>query len=104
MPRRGNAIAREIRTIRASFRLLARAFGKIAPYLAVVPEMVDDAVGKPTPRKPRLSRQQRAAQKLQGKYMGTMRGLSVRKRAAVKRIRAEKGIRAALAAARRMAG
>jgi hypothetical protein len=36
--------------------------------------------------------------------MGTMRGLSARKRAIVKKIRAEKGIRAAIAAARRMAG
>lgn len=36
--------------------------------------------------------------------MMTMRGLVTRKRAQVKRIRAEKGIRAALAAALRMAG
>ncbi len=36
--------------------------------------------------------------------MGTMRGLPATKRAQVKRIRAEKGIRAAIAAAGRMAG
>jgi len=48
--------------------------------------------------------QQRAVLKLQGKYMGTMRGLPPRKIAQVKRMRAEKGIRAAIAAAERMAG
>jgi hypothetical protein len=42
--------------------------------------------------------------KLQGKYMGTMRGLKPRQRARVKKIRAAKGVRAAIAAAKRMAG
>jgi hypothetical protein len=49
-----------------------------------------------------LSAKQRQALKLQGKYMGTMRGLPVRKQARVKRIRKEKGIRAAIAEARRL--
>ena len=53
--------------------------------------------------KPRLTAAQSAHLKLQGKYMGTMRGLKPRQRAKVKKIRAEKGIRAAIAAARRMA-
>jgi hypothetical protein len=35
--------------------------------------------------------------------MGTMRGLKPRQQARVKKIRAQKGIRAAIAAARRMA-
>lgn len=55
-------------------------------------------------RKPRLSTAQRRALKLQGKYMGTMRGLKPRERAKVKKLRAEKGLRAAIAEARRMAG
>ena len=54
--------------------------------------------------KPRLSAQLRTDFERYGKYMGTMRGLPARKRAQVKRIRAEKGIRAAIAAARKMAG
>jgi hypothetical protein len=53
---------------------------------------------------PRLTAAHRAALRLQGKHMGTMRGLPAGKRARVKKIRAEKGIRAAIAAARRMAG
>jgi len=36
--------------------------------------------------------------------MGTLRGLKPRQRAKMKRIRAAKGIRAAIAAARRMGG
>ena len=50
-------------------------------------------------RKPRLSRQARAALMLQGKYMGTMPGLKPRQRPKVKKIRAVKGIAAAIRAA-----
>jgi hypothetical protein len=42
--------------------------------------------------------------RIQGKYMGTMTGLPARRRAIVKKARADKGIRAAVATARRMAG
>lgn len=42
------------------------------------------------------------ALKLQGKYVGTMRGLPPAMRARVKRVRARKGIRAAIAEARRL--
>ncbi len=104
MPRPSTAIAKEMRAIRASFRQLARSFGRIAPLLgkgAMAMATVQEDTRRPR-RKPRLSRQQRAALKLQGKYMGTMRGLPARKRAMVKKIRVEKGIRAAIAAARRM--
>jgi len=101
MPRQVSALARELRSMRTLFRQLATSFSRIAPILMAVPEV--DAVGaKRSRKKPRLSRAQRAALKLQGKYMGTMRGLSPRKRAQVKRIRAEKGVRAAIAAAERM--
>ena len=51
-----------------------------------------------------MAAQQSATLKLQGKYMGTMRGLKPRQRATMKKLSAEKGIRAAIAAARRMAG
>jgi hypothetical protein len=49
-----------------------------------------------------LTAQDRARLKLQGRYMGTLRGLKPRDRARVKKIRARKGVRAAIAAARRM--
>jgi hypothetical protein len=52
----------------------------------------------------RLRSAQRRVLKLQGAYTGTMRGLKPRQRSQVKKIRAAKGVRAAIAAARRMAG
>ena len=56
-----------------------------------------------TPRRsPKLIAKQRAALKLQGNYMGTMRGLKPAQRAKVKKVRAAKGIRGAIAEARSM--
>jgi len=106
MPRRATVLTREIRSIRSSFNRLARSFGRIAPLLVAVPEAASALVvsGKRPRRKPRLTADQRKALKLQGKYMGTMRGLNPSKRAVIKRIRATKGIRAAISAAQRMAG
>jgi len=105
MPSREALLLKELRTIRTSFRLLARSLSRIAPILTAAPELSTGADGEGRPRKrPRISRAYRAALKLQGKYMGTMRGLPPRNIAQVKRIRAEKGIRAAIRAAERMAG
>ncbi len=102
MPRQSTALAREIRSIRTSFRRLASSFGKIAPLLAASTGPQEGSNGR-TRRKPRLSADQRRALKLQGKYMGTMRGLSPTLRNKVKKIRAKRGIRAAIAAAARLA-
>jgi len=104
MPQASTVIAREIRTIKTSFNKLARSFGRIAPLLSIAgtPGVKD---GKPSSRrKPRLSEAQRRALKLQGKYMGTMRGLSPAQRSRVKKIRSQRGIRVAIAAARKLSG
>ena len=106
MPRQSNILAREIRSIRTSFARLSRSFGRIAPLLSTLPAVAEQAIaaakGKKVRRKPRLSQEQREALKLQGKYMGTMRGLSSRRRGVIKKIREDKGIHAAITAARRM--
>ena len=96
-------ISRELRIIRKSFRQLASAFSRIAPALAkqTIASISDNGTGR---RRPRLSAAQRAALKLQGRYMGTLRGLGPRQRSRVKKVRAAKGIRAAIAEARRMTG
>ena len=101
MPQASTVIAREIRTIRTSFNKLARSFGRIAPLLSItgIPGNGED---KPSRRRPRLSTAQRRALKLQGKYMGTMRGLSSAQRNKVKKLRSRRGIRAAIAEARRL--
>jgi len=107
MPRRATVLTKEIKSIRSSFNRLARSFGRIAPLLVAFPGEAASALaasGKRPRRKPRLSVDQRKALKLQGKYMGTMRGLKPSKRAVIKKIRAEKGIRAAITAAQRMVG
>jgi DNA-binding CsgD family transcriptional regulator len=59
---------------------------------------------KRRPRKLHLTAARRAALRLQGEYMGTMRGLTRSQKSQVQKIRDTKGIRAAIAAARRLAG
>ncbi|HKY33825.1 MAG TPA: hypothetical protein VJV23_14940 [Candidatus Polarisedimenticolia bacterium] len=107
MPRHATILARELQTIRSSFTRIARSFGRISPLLTLVspPGAPMDAEAGRQPRKrPRLTGEQRKALKLQGKYMGTMRGLKPAQRSVIKKIRAEKGIRAAIEAAQRMTG
>lgn len=97
-------LSRELRAIRRSFEQIARAFERLRPALVAVSNQPGKgSEGQRMRRSPRLTAQQRAALKLQGKYMGTMRGLPAAKRAQVKKIRSTKGIRAAIAAARKMA-
>ena len=105
MPPRKGSLSRELRLVHKSFHQLAKSFAKIVPLLgegAMSMATSQDDTRRPR-RKPRLSAKQRAALKLQGKYMGTMRGLPAGKRAQVKKIRAAKGIRAAIAAAKKLA-
>jgi hypothetical protein len=103
MPIRKRTLAKEIRAISIAFNQLARSFARLAPVLASAggPGALAPAPAKR--RKPRLTTAQRAALKLQGRYMGTLRGLKPTQKAKVKKIRAQKGIRAAIAAARRLA-
>ena len=96
------AIEREIRSIRKSFSRLAASFGRIVPMLAQRAAVAAEG-GKRLRRRPRLTVRHRQALKLQGKYMGTMRGLSVVKRRQVKAVRADKGIEAAIKLAERLA-
>ncbi|MGE5126519.1 MAG: hypothetical protein ACM3PV_09510 [Betaproteobacteria bacterium] len=59
-------------------------------------------VAKPR-RRLRLSPRRRAALKLQGQYMGYLRGLKPRQKARVKALAAAKGVRAAVGLARGLA-
>ncbi|HET6372585.1 MAG TPA: hypothetical protein VFG76_04725 [Candidatus Polarisedimenticolia bacterium] len=106
MPRYSTALSREMSSIRTSFRRLARSFGRIAPLLtaatAATSQMEADDSG-PSRRRPRLSMAQRRALKLQGKYMGTMRGLKPSQRTEIKKLRASKGIEAAIKLAQKLA-
>jgi hypothetical protein len=79
-----NGLATQCRSARCTFRQLAKAFTRLAPYLTVVTENDGNSVSKSGRRRPRLTARQRAALKLQGKYIGTMRGSKPRRRARVK--------------------
>ena len=104
MPRQSTVIARELKLIRSSFTRIARSFGRISPLLAATsPAALAAEPDAPARRRPRLSPQQRAALKLQGKYMGTMRGLKPSQRSIIKKIRVQKGIRAAIQEAEKLA-
>jgi hypothetical protein len=60
-------------------------------------------VGKTQKRAARISKAQHAARQAQGRYLGAIRPLAVEARAKVKEIRAKSGVRASIAAAKRMA-
>ena len=106
MPKRRSRFQKDLRAIGKAFKALAHHFERIAPFLGegAMAMATAQEYTKRGRRKPRLSAQQRAHLKLQGKYMGTMRGLKPRQRAQVKKIRASKGIRAAIKAAAKLAG
>jgi hypothetical protein len=102
-----NSVKREFHKIRRSFISLAKAFDRLGPALSV--SMVRGTTNGHAPetrtgrRKPSLSAAQRSALKLQGRYMGTMRGLKATYQARVKAIRKTRGIKAAIAAAQKLA-
>jgi hypothetical protein len=58
---------------------------------------------RPSRRRPRLSTERRRQLMRQGEYIGSMRGLPVRKKAQVKREREVRGIAAAIQLAKKLA-
>lgn len=94
------ALARELQEIRVTFRRLATSFGRLERYLVSKPPLIDprDAARRNTS----LTVQQRAYLKLQAKYMKALLRLPVARQGRVKKLRATKGIRAAILAAERL--
>jgi len=101
MPRH-NPVGRDIRAIRRSLSSIALAVQRRAPLLQAA-AAGGPANPPPRGRRLRLSADRRAALKLQGQYMGHRRGLKPRQKARVKALRAAKGVRPAIAFARRLA-
>ena len=103
MPRaRRRSMSRDVLAIRKSLATIARALARLAPALAAAMHHS----GNPSSRRGRtlkLSSARRAALKLQGRYMGYLRGLKPRQKARVKTFRAAKGVRAAISLARKLA-
>jgi len=98
---RASLVGRDIQAIRRSLSAIVRALARLTPALAAATR------GPANPgrrgRTLRLSPARRANLKLQGRYMGYLRNLKPRQKARVKGLRATKGLRAAIAAARSLA-
>jgi len=104
VPKRSNTTAKSVRSIGAAFRQLADSLDRLASALAAAPLAAAPSSATPrTGRKLKITPARRAALKLQGQYMGYMRNLKPRQKAQVKSIKAAKGIRAAIATAKRLA-
>jgi hypothetical protein len=93
--RRSDSISRRIRIIRRSLLAIVAALDGLVPAL----NQLDSREGAAQPirrRSPTLSPKRRAALKLQGRYMGHLRGLKPRQQARVKALRAAKGVQGAI--------
>jgi hypothetical protein len=93
-------LTKQLRTIRRSTRLIARAVVQLASQVRRVER---DAARKPTTRagrQLRISPKRRAQLKLQGAYMGYMRQLRPRQKVRVKAVKERRGIEAAIKLAR----
>lgn len=102
MAARKRSAARELRSISVALRQLAQAFDRLAPALTAAPAAATLDKGPRAGRKLTLTPARRVALKLQGQYMGYMRNLKPRQKSRIKEIRAAKGIRSAIVAARRL--
>ena len=99
-PRR-RSVSRELQSIRRSLASIVRTIGRLGPALEAAARG-PAAPSVPRPRR-KLSPERRAALKLQGQYIGNVRKLSLKQRARVKKLRSEKGVRAAIRFAMQLA-
>ena len=95
-----SSIASDLRKIRRSIQSLDRALARVAASSARGLR----SGAAPGKRKLNLSPARRAALKLQGQYMGYLRNLGLKQKAEVKALKVAKGIRPAIARAKKLAG
>jgi len=107
MPKRaGGPVGNQVQLIRVTLRLLERQLRGLVPVLAQATKAtVAQAVAAARPPRPKLklSPERRRALKLQGSYLGYMRQLKPAQKAKVKAVKAKKGMRVAIAMARKLA-
>lgn len=99
---RRRSITTELRTIRRHIAAIDQALARLAPRLRALGSARADEGTRPV-RRLKLSPARRAALKLQGQYMGYVRGLRPRQKTQVKAERAAKGLRAAINLAKTLA-
>lgn len=98
------SIGRELASARRSLRALEKSLARLAAQVRDIRR--DNAAtpsGKPR-RKLKLMPARLKALRLHGRYLGYMRQLKSRAKAEVRALRAKKGVRAAIARARKLAG
>ena len=105
MPKRqGHPVVKKIRDLRQQLSSFDRSLRRLASMVGQLNGRIERR------RKPRagsrraLSAKARTSLVLQGRYMGFMRQLKPRQKAQVRKIREAKGVRAAIARARELAG
>jgi len=98
---RATSATREIWSIRRSLAAIGQSLQRLTPFLHALGENVGGT--RPRTRKLRLSPERRAVLRLQGQYMGYLRGLRPRQKSQVKALRGKKGFRAAISLAKRLA-
>ena len=104
MPSR-TTLKKQLRTIRRSTRLIARAFGEIETRLRRIERKASragTAVSRKG-RKLRLTPPRRAQLKLQGAYLGYMRQLKPAQKLRVKAVKERRGFEAAIRVAMKLA-
>jgi hypothetical protein len=103
LPKRRTSVSRQNRSIRSALSSIIGALDRLAPVLGAFGAS-GAGVAPRTRRRLRLSPARRAALKVQGQYMGYLRGLKPRQKATVKQLRATKGVKEAIKLARKLAG
>jgi hypothetical protein len=98
---RQRSVGAEIQSIRRSLSAVVRALTRLGPALEASARAAAKGAARPR-RKLQLSPARRAQLELQGQYIGHMRMLPARQQAAVKALRVKKGIRPAIALARKL--
>ena len=104
MPRsRKVSIGRELASARRSLRALEESLARLAAQVRDISQNnTAKQAGKPR-RKVKFLPARLKALRLHGRYLGYMRQLKPRQRATIRALRAKKGVRAAIARARKLA-
>src|SRR5436309_15330301 len=97
MPNSMSSVSREIVTLRRSLRAMDRSLRRLAPKLQAAGNGHANGKAEGPARKLKLSPKRRAQLKLQGQYMGYLRGLNPKQKADVKSLREKKGMKVAVA-------
>ncbi len=99
--KRRSTVSTDIQAIRSSLSSIDNALRRLGPALAQITSAQPRAAGRAP--KLTLSRDRRAALKLQGQYMGYIRNLKPREKTRVKALRVAKGIHPAIKLAKKLA-